>query len=300
MSAFKLVSLAAVVLVAVGGGLMLWAQPGGPPLNPEKPPAVKAKEVDAAWGKEVNGLRAGVGFAPGHKGAYRMGGTATLVVYLQNVSGKAVAFEYTDAYLAENQPAVTDAGGKAVATSPLPRLTGLWVTRKKTLAVGEVMELGRVERILEPARAAATGKPTLFVGPGKYKLSYTGVLPNSGLDAVLSTGQLDLEVTADTLTPVFGQDGWRFAATYWNATAAPVDLPTLLQASAVVLDGKEYPRQILKFGGGSKLRPGESWAFTVEAGEYLPKDLVLADGRHKLTLKFAGQEFGPVEFEWRR
>ncbi|VTR93355.1 unnamed protein product [Gemmata massiliana] len=45
------------------------------------------------------------------------------------------------------------------------------------------MELGRVERVLEPARAAEPGKPTLFVGPGKYQLSYAGVPPGG-----LSTG----------------------------------------------------------------------------------------------------------------
>ncbi|WP_162668093.1 hypothetical protein [Gemmata massiliana] len=105
---------------------------------------------------------------------------------------------------------------------------------------------------------------------------------------------------SDALTPVFGQDGWRFAATYCNATGAVVDLPALLQESVVVLDGKEYPRQILKFGGGSKLRPGSSWSFTVAAGEYLPKGNVLSEGRHTLRLKFGGQEFGPIEFEWRK
>jgi RNA polymerase sigma factor (sigma-70 family) len=143
----------------------------------------------AALARRLNGLQAGVAFAPGQKGRYRVGDTATLVVYLRNVSGKELLIEYTDAYLAENQPTVLDAAGKPVATSPQPSLRGVWRLHRKTLAAGEVMELGRVERLLEPARDVVAGTPTVFVGPGKYKLSYIGVPPGG-----LSTGSLDLEV----------------------------------------------------------------------------------------------------------
>jgi hypothetical protein len=298
MSATRSAVLTAVlVAVTFCGGVALWAQPGGPRADPDKPAPAKAKElaVDVAWGKEVDGLQTGIAFAARHKGTFRVGDTAKLVIYLRNVSGKETVIWYSDAYLAENQPTVIDAAGKPVATSQLSILLGAWRLYTKTLAAGEVMELGRVERVLEPARDVATGRPTIFVGPGKYKLSYADVPPGR-----LWTGVLDLEVMSDALTPVFGQDGWRFAATYCNATGAVVDLPALLQKSVVVLDGKEYPRQILKFGGGSKLRPGESWSFTVAPAEYLPNDTVLAEGRHKLTFKFGGQEFGPVEFEWRK
>jgi hypothetical protein len=296
MSATRSTVLAAVlVATTLCGGVALWAQPGGQPADPVKPAAAKEVAVDAAWGKEVDGLQAGVGFAPGQKGVFRVGDTAKLVVYLRNVSGKELAVEYSDAYLAENQPAVIDAAGKPVATSRLPILLGVWRLYKRTLAAREVMELDRVERVLEPAREVATGKPTLFVGPGRYKLNYANVPPNR-----LSTGVLDVEVVTDTPTPVFGQDGWRFAVTYCNATGENVDLPVVLVESSVVLDGKEYPWQLPKYPGGRKMRPGEKTSFTFGAAEYLGKDVVLIEGKHTLTLKLGGQEYGPVEFEWRK
>jgi hypothetical protein len=105
---------------------------------------------------------------------------------------------------------------------------------------------------------------------------------------------------AAALTPAFGQDGsdWRFVATFKNTTATEADLPTLLQESSVTLDGKVHKRQVVKFGGRSNLRPGKSWTFTIQMGDYLGRDASLAAGRHTLTLRFGGQAFGPVEFVW--
>jgi hypothetical protein len=102
------------------------------------------------------------------------------------------------------------------------------------------------------------------------------------------------------LTPVFKKNsgGWHFAATYRNTSADEEDLPTLLKESSVVLDGKEHIRQGVKFGGRSNLHPNESWTFTIEMLNYLSQDEPLSEGRHTLTLKFGGQEFGPVEFVW--
>jgi hypothetical protein len=105
---------------------------------------------------------------------------------------------------------------------------------------------------------------------------------------------------ARPLTPVFRQDasGWRFLATFKNTAGADADLRTLLHESSLMLDGKVFPRQMLKFGGRSNLPPGESWSFTIETGEYLGRGATLSEGRHTLTLRFGGQEFGPVEFVW--
>ncbi|HZY90626.1 MAG TPA: sigma-70 family RNA polymerase sigma factor, partial [Gemmataceae bacterium] len=102
------------------------------------------------------------------------------------------------------------------------------------------------------------------------------------------------------LTPVFRQNsgGWRFAATYRNTTAGDQDLPTLLQESSIVLDGKVHGRRQVKFGGRSNLHPDESWTFTIEMVDYLGKDLALAGGRHTVALNFGKQKFGPVEFVW--
>jgi hypothetical protein len=100
------------------------------------------------------------------------------------------------------------------------------------------------------------------------------------------------------LIPVFkkNSDGWLFAATYKNTSTDEEDLPTLLKESSVVLDGKEHVRQGVRFGGRSNLHPDESWTFTIEMTNYLSQGETLSEGRHTLTLKFGGQEFGPVEF----
>jgi RNA polymerase sigma factor (sigma-70 family) len=102
------------------------------------------------------------------------------------------------------------------------------------------------------------------------------------------------------LIPVFKKNsgGWHFTATYRNTSADEEDLPTLLKESSVVLDGKEHIRQGVRFGGRSNLHPDESWTFTIEMTNYLSEDETLSEGRHTLTLKFGGQDFGPVEFVW--
>ncbi|QJW97012.1 RNA polymerase sigma factor [Frigoriglobus tundricola] len=311
MSATRFIALAAVVVVAaIGGGMALWAQPipgDRPSAVPVKraPAPAKAKDrtVDIAWGQEVNGLQAGVGFAPARSRPYQVGETVTLAVFLRNVSGREMTFEYADGFLYEEPPTVVDAAGKPVSVS-YEAIGGERIRRRQklTLAAGEVVEVERTQRLLSPDRGRRAEPPTIYVGPGRYKVSFSGVPPHDkpAPAARLSTGQIDMEVVVETLTPVFGQDGWRFAATYLNTTTAVADLPTLLRESSIVLDGKTYPRQILKFAGNSKLPPGERWAFSVGAVEYLGRDFVLGEGKHTLTLKFGGQEFGPVEFEWRK
>src|SRR4029077_11418106 len=52
----------------------------------------KEKEAFTAWGKEINGLQAGVGFPAGQKRAYSHGETVTLVVRIRNVGKEEVTF----------------------------------------------------------------------------------------------------------------------------------------------------------------------------------------------------------------
>jgi RNA polymerase sigma factor (sigma-70 family) len=55
--------------------------------------AVPKVEADAiAWGKAVEGLQAGIGYRAGEKPSYRVGQSATFVIYLRNVARK--TFEY--------------------------------------------------------------------------------------------------------------------------------------------------------------------------------------------------------------
>src|SRR5262249_188611 len=83
--------------------------------EPEKQPQTKEeKESFTAWGKEINGLQAGVGFPAGQKRAYSHGETVTLVVRIRNVGKEEVTFQYVPAFFKENPATVTDAEGKPV------------------------------------------------------------------------------------------------------------------------------------------------------------------------------------------
>ena len=67
-----------------------------------------------AWGMEVDGLQAGLGFRQGEDRAYSHGETVKLVVRVRNVGKEAVKFQYLREFFYENPPTVTDGDGKQV------------------------------------------------------------------------------------------------------------------------------------------------------------------------------------------
>jgi hypothetical protein len=80
----------------------------------------KEKETFTAWGKEVDGLQAGLGFRPGEKRPYTHGETVNLVVRVRNVSKKEVKITSIPAYFFDWPPSVTDGEGKAAPQLRLP------------------------------------------------------------------------------------------------------------------------------------------------------------------------------------
>ncbi len=72
------------------------------------------KQAFTAWGKEVGGLQAGLGFPVGQNRAYRHGETVKLVVRVRNVGKEAVKFQYLREYFIETPPTVTDGEGKSI------------------------------------------------------------------------------------------------------------------------------------------------------------------------------------------
>ena len=75
----------------------------------------KEKEPFTAWGEEVGGLQAGLGFrSSGEHRAYHHGETATVILRVRNIAKKAVEFEHIYGFFLENPPKVTDADGKVV------------------------------------------------------------------------------------------------------------------------------------------------------------------------------------------
>jgi RNA polymerase sigma factor (sigma-70 family) len=176
------------------------------------------KEGFTAWGKEVGGLQAGLGFCPGEHRAYRHGEVVTLIMKVRNVGKKMVKFEYFRQFLDENPPTVTNADGKTVPQHRTSVL-GFHFPVEVTLEPGK-------EIVLESRLAGASGlryelrtasggkKPTtkeqpLFIGTGTVSLHYEQVIGNSSagtikLDPTLSklgTGKLELEIKSDPPDP---------------------------------------------------------------------------------------------------
>jgi len=89
-----------------------------------------------------------------------------------------------------------------------------------------------------------------------------------------------------------------FTVVYQNRGTTTVDLPKSLAEECLLLDGEEYKRQSLKFGGGSNLRAGDSWSHTISVHDFLPASTRLQDGKHSLIIRFGGQESEPIVFAW--
>ncbi len=171
---------------------------------PAKPLREPAQGGFTAWGKEVGGLQAGLGYLPGQKGISHTGETATLVVRVRNVGKKEVAFQYLRQFFIENPPTVVDPNGKAV---PLLRVSamGFHIPAAVKLPPGGEMQLYKWEVELRPASESNQRHFSALYGTGKFRIQYERILGNSSAGSVkndpalnnLATGKLDLEVTAD-------------------------------------------------------------------------------------------------------
>jgi RNA polymerase sigma factor (sigma-70 family) len=161
---------------------------------------VKGKVI--AWGNEVDGLQAGIGFGLVGNRPYRIGETVELVIKLRNVSKTVRNYAFLGYPLFGRSPTVIDAKGNRIGVAMPPRAFYYVVTCEKTLKPGEEVVFGPVDRqlfsdnragvALDPAdRRDQVGMPTLRVSPGKYTILYEGFLsshPN------LSTPSLQLDI----------------------------------------------------------------------------------------------------------
>jgi RNA polymerase sigma factor (sigma-70 family) len=178
-----------------------------PPTAEERVKAPQKQEKDkedfTAWGKEVGGLQAGLGYYPGQKRAYSHGETVRLVVRVRNVGTKEVKFQYFNEFFYENPPAVTDGEGKPVPLEGAG-LSGLAVLREVNLAPGKEVKVCEMHLGLRPAGERDKERPVwkLF-GTGKFQLQYenvgggnigTGEIKFDPVLSKLATGKLELEV----------------------------------------------------------------------------------------------------------
>ncbi len=183
--------------------------------EPEKVPQKQEKEKEAftAWGKEVSGLQAGLGFRPGEQRAYHQGETVKLVLRVRNVSKKTLKFSYIRPF-EEHSPTVTDSDGKAVPQPDVLPDVGIHLPGEEEVAPGKEIELYELQRQLRPASESSTTKekrPVSLYGTGKVRIQYDHVLgppemgrPNWTLDPILSklaTGMLELDVKEPETVP---------------------------------------------------------------------------------------------------
>ena len=65
------------------------------------------------------------------------------------------------------------------------------------------------------------------------------------------------------LSPAFStaQDSPQFTVEFTNTSDRVVELPKLILESSIVLDDRDYPLTILKFGGISTLGPNQTWTY---------------------------------------
>ena len=164
----------------------------------EKP----VKEPFTAWGKEVGGLQAGLGFKTGEQRAYHHGETVKLVVRVRNVGKENVRLQHINKLSAEGPPKVTKADGSPVsfevfAVSPPPSWPhGL---KELTLTPGEEVEIDTFQIDLKSENNLKDSPAVAILclrGPGKFRVSYDRLAPKTtdNIGSKLATGELELEV----------------------------------------------------------------------------------------------------------
>jgi RNA polymerase sigma factor (sigma-70 family) len=167
----------------------------------------KQKEAFTAWGKEVDGLQAGLCFPPGQQRAYHYGETVTLVVRVRNVAKEEVKFQYLKEFFFENPLMVTDADGKTTPQGGAiyggPGAKHLPV--EMSLAPGQEIEFASKQFRLAQAGRPYMGLgpcPPLQVGTGKVSVQFERVFGNTHAGRIkvdpdllkLATGKLELEI----------------------------------------------------------------------------------------------------------
>jgi RNA polymerase sigma factor (sigma-70 family) len=176
-------------------------------------PAETAEAV--SWGEAVEGLQAGLAYPDNVKHGYRLGGQATFVVWLRNISDRKATVSFwsppedgagpivvgKDRKPHQAYPEVKDKDGKPAKVIPPPMWRYSPQVVERILKPGEVMELGRPQLWLvgenSPRKAPHA---TLGAAPGRYRVQYHGLA--GGMEfatgtGLLTTGAVDLEVTAN-------------------------------------------------------------------------------------------------------
>ena len=155
---------------------------------------------DTAWGTEAGGLQAGLSIS--NRKDIQIGGKATAVVKLRNVSNKSIATSVWPLWL--TGPRVVDSQGKQVRATRAPQPDFEIIPTKITLQPGQTVELAKstifvagAEDEDQPVPGGVVDHFTVYVRPGPYKAMFAGFL--QGLPT-LATGETEFKVK-DTVEP---------------------------------------------------------------------------------------------------
>jgi RNA polymerase sigma factor (sigma-70 family) len=162
---------------------------------------------NVAWGQEVDGLQAGLALVPASAHTYRTGETIKLEVRIRNVSKAAITIVYGAPH--ESAPIITDAKGGQVHVTMPPILGVIVVPTELVLQPGKTITLYKPEVAVEAkvpdkqiGQSPNVAKPTIRVGPGKYKLGIGHMLDSH---FKLTTGSVEFEVTDPKLAAAIEQ-----------------------------------------------------------------------------------------------
>ncbi|MFO0867265.1 MAG: hypothetical protein U0744_21945 [Gemmataceae bacterium] len=160
------------------------------------------KEPFTAWGQEIGGLQAGLGFHHGCKKAYRVGDSVKAVVRVRNVGKKEVTFQHLRHFFIEHPPVVLAPDGKPVDFKD-GAARGIYVPLTVTLEPGRDVDLYELN-IAILAKGIAAPPESSIVGVGKFRVRYDRIFGETMLSSTplkidaelrkLATGTLEIEV----------------------------------------------------------------------------------------------------------
>lgn len=156
----------------------------------EKP----AKDQFVVWGKEVDGLQAGLSLIETR--SVPVGKTVRLEVQLEvnirNIGKEPIKITYGAPH--ETEPTVTDAAGKKVWVTMPPFLDPIVIPVEKVIEPGKSFTLFQPKIIVEADAKQPLPKnvavPTIRIGSGTFVISYSGMVNSH---EKLATGELPLK-----------------------------------------------------------------------------------------------------------
>jgi|GEM_PF-3882878 len=156
-----------------------------------------------AWGKPVDGLKAGLRINDPRPRPYRVGETLSFLFKVRNVSKQTITLRYTKPAFMGYAPNVLSADGKRMPVLLLASVIDRSVRMTtQSLDPGETFVLGEPRLTIRSA-SVADGKappvhPILVAKPGKYEVSYTYHFVPISVKKLwfgdLTTGSLEIEV----------------------------------------------------------------------------------------------------------